>query len=220
MAELEGCPAARARRRSNRVPEAQVEEPKMTVFIDVIFQLLIFFMLSIKFKQQEGYLLSILPKDHGPDPSPAPYLTDVRLNICADMNRRMDQHIGYKERHQDFIRDQKKAGHAVGDVCYAQLELNFADQVPLYRTEKFPGRWGHNRQAYADLAGRAKVLFDICLRSLRPQDKAKVVLDLDGHVPFEHAIGLLTSLQRLKINDTEWAMNPRFDRYFGPTSDR
>jgi len=221
MAEIQaGCPAAGARRRPRPVREQRVEELKMTVFIDVIFQLLIFFMLSLKFKQKEGTLLSMLPKTDGGNPSYAPPLTDVRLYICADMNRRMDQHIGYKERHQDLIRDQKKSGHAVGDVCFGQLELNFADPVPLYRTENFPGKWGHNRRAYADLAGRAKVLYDACQKTARPQDKVKVVLDLDGLVPFEHAIGLLTNLQRLRVYDTDWAMNPRFDRYYGPDGNR
>ena len=51
----------------------QGEELKgdMTPMIDVVFQLLIFFMLSIKFKVLEGKLSAFLPKDVGVNTSPA-----------------------------------------------------------------------------------------------------------------------------------------------------
>jgi biopolymer transport protein ExbD len=194
------------------------EEPPLTPFIDIIFQILIFFMLSMKFKQQEGHLLSMLPKDKGlfSTPVDTPELNEVRIYVCADMNRRMDQHIGYKEKHQDFIKDQKGAGQPVGDICYTQIELNFKDQDQLFRTEKFPGKYGHNRAIYNKLCDQVKVMLDSVRSKRDPNKAAPTILDIDGNTPFEHAIGLLNGLTKRRISDIEWAGNPRFDRYFGP----
>jgi len=206
------------KRRPKGVEETTVESLKMTIFIDVIFQLLIFFLLSLKFKQKEGYLLSMLPKDKGlfATPVQTPELNEVRIYICADMNRRMDQHIGYKEKHQDFIKDQKKAGQPVGDLCYTQIELNFNAQDQLFRTEKHPGKWGHNKAIYERYSDQVKVMLDSVRSKKDPNKAAPTILDIDGMAPFEHAIGFLNSLQKRKIADIEWAGNPRFDRYYGP----
>jgi biopolymer transport protein ExbD len=66
-------------------------------FIDIIFQLLIFFLLTMKFRQHEGYLLSMLP-DHGLSAVPNPEMpNEVRVLVCADPSHRMDQHLGYKQ---------------------------------------------------------------------------------------------------------------------------
>jgi biopolymer transport protein ExbD len=52
---------------------AQEEEIKqdMTPMIDVVFQLMIFFMCTIKFKTLEGKLMAYLPKDVGVNPTPS-----------------------------------------------------------------------------------------------------------------------------------------------------
>lgn len=47
----------------------------MTPMIDVVFQLMIFFMCTIKFKNLEGKLTAYLPKDVGVNPTPS----DVKL---------------------------------------------------------------------------------------------------------------------------------------------
>ena len=49
--------------------EVENEGADMTPMIDVVFQLLIFFMLTMQFKEIEGKLLSQLPKDKGLAPS-------------------------------------------------------------------------------------------------------------------------------------------------------
>ena len=49
--------------------EVATEQLNMTPMIDVVFQLLIFFMLTMQFKEIEGKLLSQLPKDKGLAPS-------------------------------------------------------------------------------------------------------------------------------------------------------
>ena len=55
------------RRRRRRAPglDPKVDEAPMTPMIDIVFQLLIFFMLTMQFKEVEGKLISQLPKDRG-----------------------------------------------------------------------------------------------------------------------------------------------------------
>ncbi|MGQ0554192.1 MAG: ExbD/TolR family protein [Planctomycetota bacterium] len=50
--------------------EPQEVESDMTPMIDVTFQLIIFFICTIKFKTLEGKLATQLPKDVGPNPTP------------------------------------------------------------------------------------------------------------------------------------------------------
>ncbi len=59
---------SRKRRRHGENSEPVLE---MTPMIDVTFQLLIFFMCTIKFKVLEGKLAAYLPKDVGVNTSPA-----------------------------------------------------------------------------------------------------------------------------------------------------
>ncbi|MFH1231039.1 MAG: biopolymer transporter ExbD [Planctomycetota bacterium] len=58
-------------------------ELQMTPMIDVVFQLIIFFMCSIHFKSLEGKLYSYLPRDKGMNPTPktAPPIDDVRIKL-------------------------------------------------------------------------------------------------------------------------------------------
>jgi len=55
----------------------------MTPMIDVVFQLLIFFMLSIKFKILEGKLSAFLPKDVGVNTSPAVPKEKVEIKLLV-----------------------------------------------------------------------------------------------------------------------------------------
>jgi biopolymer transport protein ExbD len=54
-----------ARRRNRAKIDLTPPKGDMTPMIDVVFQLLIFFMLTIEFKQLEGKLAAYLPKDVG-----------------------------------------------------------------------------------------------------------------------------------------------------------
>jgi len=60
---------AKKRRRGKLPEDIKRNDLNMTPMIDVVFQLLIFFMLSMKFVQAEGSLLSQLPKDKGLAPT-------------------------------------------------------------------------------------------------------------------------------------------------------
>ena len=56
---------AKKKKKRYVIEEMAFEASNMTPMIDVVFQLLIFFMLSMHFKEVEGKLLSQLPKDKG-----------------------------------------------------------------------------------------------------------------------------------------------------------
>lgn len=59
-------------------------EMEMTPMIDVTFLLLIFFLLTIKFKVLEGKLAAYLPKDVGVNSSPAEPKEKVEITIHVD----------------------------------------------------------------------------------------------------------------------------------------
>jgi hypothetical protein len=211
-----------AKKRAKQMQDQSIESPNLSTFSDVTFQLLIFFMLTIKFKQEEGNLISMLPKDKGLAATTVdtPELQEVRIYICADViNNRMDQHLGYKEKHQDFIMDLKKAGHPIGDVCRCWIELNYLknETYQLYRTEKFPSKYSENKKLYNQIADQVKTMRESVKSSRDPTKSAPVIIDCDGLVPWEHPFGFLNALQKRGIQDVEWAGNPRFDKYYGPT---
>ncbi len=64
-----------------RVPEPdRVESPNMTPMIDIVFQLLIFFLLSFNLPDPEGALRMQLPK-RGTASAPAPLVEEIRVTI-------------------------------------------------------------------------------------------------------------------------------------------
>lgn len=75
-------------RRSIKPPEDVNMELNMTPMIDVIFQLIIFFMCSIHFKSLEGKLYSYLPRDKGMSNTSVtdPILDEVRIKLAFSEN--------------------------------------------------------------------------------------------------------------------------------------
>ena len=70
-----------ARRKRKMPEEIESEESNMTPMIDVVFQLLIFFMLTMQFKEIEGKLLSRLPKTPGLASAESRPREEVRIKI-------------------------------------------------------------------------------------------------------------------------------------------
>lgn len=201
--------------RVRNVEDRPIEQPSIAPFIDITFQLLVFFMLTIKFKQEEGHLLSLLPH-RGFGSGQAEWIEEVRVYVCADgVTHRFDQHIGVKESHQQVVAGLKQQDPKVGEICSAWVELNYRKETwPLYRTDRYPGKSSENKRTYARLASEVQALHARASAAQGGQ-KVRVVIDCDGLVPWEHAFGLLNAFQRIHIHDIEWAGNPRFDRYFG-----
>lgn len=69
--------------RSRPKPEANEAKMDMTPIIDVVFNLLIFFMLTMDFQEEEGMLMAHLPKDQGLSKSQVKQeeLEEIRVRI-------------------------------------------------------------------------------------------------------------------------------------------
>jgi biopolymer transport protein ExbD len=170
--------------------------------IDVVFQLLIFFMLTMHFKEVEGKLLSQLPKGIGMDPGEAPPTPEIRVYVCAGGN--VDEHRSNKGKHEQA---EKPA-----DTCAVVVEGHAIGEV--HKSETRPGPAAGNRAVYRAAAGRLRALRD----ELAPRErdgKLRVVLDADSEVPYEHVIGLVNACKEVRVDDIEFVANPRHDRYYG-----
>ena len=165
-------------------------EPPMTAMIDIIFQLLVFFMLTMKFVVQEGELLSHLPRGHvGGD---GLMLDEVRIYLCAG---------GDIRRHRE-----DKGAHEAAPQDPHTIELfvegEFIGSLP--RTEDDPAAAGPNQDAYRRAADRAAQI----VRILPPD--ALLKLDADSGVPYEHVLGTLNAVHRLRLDrPIEFAANPK-----------
>jgi biopolymer transport protein ExbD len=188
-------------RRRRPIDEPATESLNMTPMIDVVFQLLIFFMLTMHFKEVEGKLLSQLPRQ-GPGPGEAPRLDDLRVFVCAGGN--LDEHRTDKGRHERIEKP--------SDACQVQVEGYLLGEV--WKTDVHPGKASGNKGVYRAAAARLRELHD----RLAPQQKngkLRVVLDADSEVPYEHVIGLVNACKEVKVDDIEFTANPRHDRYYG-----
>ena len=187
-----------------RPEEVETDGADMTPMIDVVFQLLIFFMLTMQFKEVEGKLLSQLPKDKGLAPSHVlqPELQEVRIVICAGGDTRMHKHD--KGKHEKADKN--------NEICKVMVENHEIGE--LYLTEKH-GKAAHNKTIYATLAAKVKELVDAQPSTKDATKKAPVILDADSEVPYEHIIGAVDSCKHLDIDNVEFVGNPRHDKYYG-----
>ncbi len=191
-----------AKRRN--LEEVQTDAADMTPMIDVVFQLLIFFMLTMQFKEIEGKLLSQLPKDKGLAPSHVlqPELQEVRIVLCAGGDTRM--HLHDKGKHEKADKD--------NSTCKAMVEK--IDTGDLFLSEKH-GKIAHNKSVYMETATKTKALCDAQPSARDATKKAPVILDADSETPYEHIIGIVDACKQLGIDNIEFVGNPRHDKYYG-----
>ena len=79
------------KRKKRKIKEQKAEEPPMTAMIDIIFQLLIFFILTMKIKTVEGKLINQLPKDKGLSPNSSTGSEFAALSCSSFRERLNDQ---------------------------------------------------------------------------------------------------------------------------------
>ena len=198
-----------ARKRGKRgagLKEERVGGPPLTPMIDVIFQLLIYFILTMKIKSVEGKLLSRLPKDKGLASSAVsnPELEEVRIYICAGGDIR--NHFGHKKgAHEKTEKSNKR--------CLVWVDKNEIDW--LFKTEDEPGKAGHNQQVYLRLAAMTAEIVNRTPSSRDAGQSAPVILDADSEVPYEHIIGAVNACKEVDINNVEFVGNSKFNKYFG-----
>ncbi len=121
-------------------------ENNMTPMIDVIFQLLIFFMCSTKFRVLEGKLSSYLPKDKGLNAARIvdPVLEEIRILLSYDDDAgattiRVGEQVLANE--QDMIRvvggfyeEYRSLGRKAPVIVDAQPDVPFRDVVFVLNT--------------------------------------------------------------------------------------
>ena len=198
-----------SRKRRSPPGEPRTEALNMTPMIDVVFQLLIFFMLSMHFKEVEGKLLSQLPKDKGLAPTNVlqPELQEVRIVICAGGDTRTHKQDKGKHEKQDKPNDECT-------IMVEQVEIG-----KVYKTEKQPGKGAANRALYLELGKRTAELYQATPSSKGGRDDATkrppVILDADSETPYEHIIGAVNACKNVGIDNVEFVGNPRHDKYYG-----
>jgi biopolymer transport protein ExbD len=193
------------KRRRRKTEEVAREGFNMTPMIDVVFQLLIFFMLTMKFKEVEGKLLSQLPKDKGLAPSHvlSPELQEVRIFVCAGGD--INTHRFDKGKHEKEDKPNLE--------CLIYVEKTEIGRV--YMTEKDESRKAHNRGVYKALGAKTKELYEATPSTRDPSKRAPVIVDVDSETPYEHVIGAVNACQELGITNLEFVGNPRHERYYG-----
>ncbi len=179
-----------------RLEDPQTEALNMTPMIDVVFQLLIFFMLTMQFKEVEGKLLSQLPKI-GPGPGEAPPREELRIAICA--GGRLEEHLANRGKH-----DQEKKD---GSTCRVYVEKHAVGE--LASTELAPGRGASNKAVYRAAGEKLRGLLD----ALGPA-RIAVILDADPEVSYEHIIGVVDACKASRIDTVEFVANARLEKYF------
>jgi len=190
-------------RRRRRPGDPNFEVCNMTPMIDCVFQLLIFFMLSMHFKEVEGKLLSQLPRTKGPHDQPVPpQLEEVRVVVCAGGD--VETHLTDKGRHEKLQKP--------NEVCRVAVEKRPAGEV--YRTDRHPDRQAANRSVYRAAGALARDFHARCPVDARGRP-VPVIVDADSEVPYEHVIGAVNALKENRIENIEFAGNPRFSRYYG-----
>jgi biopolymer transport protein ExbD len=193
------------RRRRRPIEENKFEPTNMTPMIDVVFQLLIFFMLSMHFKEVEGKLLSQLPKDKGLAPTHVlqPELQEIRIVICAGGDTRM--HLHDKGKHEKADKP--------NETCKVMVEkIEIGD---VFRTDKVAGKAAHNKAIYVSLGQKTAELYSTIPSSRDAARKPPVILDADSETPYEHIIGAVNACKSVGIDNVEFVGNPRHDKYYG-----
>ncbi len=187
----------------SRVPaENNVEQPPFTPFIDIIFQILIFFMLSMKLKITEGYMMSHLPEK--PTASTAGSNKEaVRVFVCADGN--IGSHKGNKSGHEDEL---DKAG-GFGDITVQVDDESGSKEVLSRQPEKSwsLSKYKENRSKAQTIANKAADL----LKALPGDPERKhIKLDIDSKVPAEIAVMMLDALKGAQIKNIQQVPNPKY----------
>jgi biopolymer transport protein ExbD len=173
-------------------------ELNMTPMIDVVFQLLIFFMLSMRFGEVEGRLLTTLPRHKGTVPSspPAPDLAKIRIIFCAGVDPAA--HLADRKAHD-------AGGSKDGRVCTVAVETG---EIGVLRSSR-PGedRSAENRRVCRAAAQRARDILASAPSALgRP---TPVVLDADREVPYEHVIGMVDACKEAGIDNIEFTASTK-----------
>lgn len=184
--------------------EESFTQPPLTPFIDVIFQILIFFMVSMKVKITEGYIMTHLP-EKATSQAGSMEKNSVRIYICCNGN--LGEHRSNKVAHEDNLTGE------LGDI-HVQVEEKTDTLVQLKRTTGVSAResiFKVNKDLAATIAEKAKnILIDLPANKGKDLKDMQVKLDIDSKVPTEHAVLIIDALKYLGIKDIQQVPNPKY----------
>ncbi len=178
-----------ARKRLGRFEERDVELD-LTPMIDIVFQLLIFFMCAMKFRTEEGMIEAFLPKNRGQSSgTPQIDLNEVRIKLLwYDRSGRPTN-----------VKNARKGGCVVlkvGDEVFNNAG-EFEDHIVKGRVlPELSPAWGElfrKLEAFRDgYSGKS--------------DKGlPVIIDARKQVPTKFVISVLNEVVRAKIKDVTFA---------------
>lgn len=168
----------------------------MTPMIDVVFQLLMFFMLTMNFKEIEGVLKTQVPRRGMMSAYAHPSLEgEIRVVLCAGGDTK--SHLLDKGRHE--------AANKTNEVCSLMVEqVRIGD---VYLTAKHPDRTAANRTLYIEAGRKIKELRELADPA---RTSVRVIVDADSETPYEHIIGIVNACKEVDIHNLEFVGNPRF----------
>lgn len=179
-------------KRRRRPLEGDTElEINMTPMIDIVFQLLIFFVLTARFIEHEGELLSYLPKDRGQNATP-PVLNmnpvtiflewegDPATGRCVAKTNNY-QPPGSTENIRYYTFPTIPGGHGPnqGWPANKRVQYDYPDYNQIYAYMKY-------RKERAEAAGGQKL---------------PVTINFEDKVPVQMVVNMLDICQMLKITD-------------------
>ena len=172
-------------------------EMQITPMIDIVFQLLIFFLLSAKFISLEGQLSSYLPKDRGLDATNA--ITDL-VNVTFFLQWRDDGPqgrvrcltIGYRSPADGSVQNQKEFSSVPYDAASGGIPygpggnlIDFGYTVPDFGEIERYVRF--RKDTYTEVGGSGKEL--------------PVIVNFEDKVPTQVVVTLLDICKRVGIQD-------------------
>ncbi|MCZ6601800.1 MAG: biopolymer transporter ExbD [Planctomycetota bacterium] len=163
--------------------EENKAELSITPMIDVVFLLLIFFLLASRFKASEGDLKAYLPKDRGQGTStPTIDLYDVRVKLLwyDDQNRPTTD---------------TKTGHVVLKVGKEVIGSRVLEDTVTRRLEPFPD-YEELYERLIDFKGSYKG---------KSEKGLPVIIDARKQVPWKHVVFALDACMLAGIKDITFA---------------
>lgn len=164
------------------VASTEVEEAKvdLTSMIDVIFLLLIFFMVGTKFKTEEGRHKAFLPKNKGQAAGSPKDLSEVRINVAwVDLNG---------------------SNTDTEDPREAMPLLSIKGKAYPSTTDP---RTGTDRPDWDYLSERLEEFRNAYQGE--NQEGLPVIIDASPYVPWQHVVSVLDACAKARVKDISFA---------------
>ncbi|OHB74766.1 MAG: hypothetical protein A2Z34_06555 [Planctomycetes bacterium RBG_16_59_8] len=170
--------------------ESKIDDLPLTAMIDVVFQLIIFFLLMPLNKSLEGKLFSQLPKDKGLASAAVsqPELKEIRIRLRYDPPSQITQ----------VSIERQPVGDLSRSVVYSGVGGHRKTQT------------GQNKQTYERLSSMAADFYKKIPSSRDSAKAAPVIMDASEDTPWEHVVGVVNACRAVGIDNVEFTGNPKF----------